>query len=268
MKSPTPSWKNEYNTLKIYQGDSLEILKEWPEDYFDMVFADPPYFLSNDGITCKSGEMVSVNKGIWDKSKGFQADHKFILQWLTLCKRVIKPNGTIWVSGTSHIIYSVGYAMQELGFKILNDIIWFKPNAAPNLSCKYFTHSTETLLWALPNSKGKHTFNYEKIKEINNGKQMRNLWSVPTPPKKEKLFGKHPTQKPLQLLKLVILSSTKSGDIILDPFSGSGTTGVAAIELGRKYIGIELEKDYINLSIKRLENATLLNKGHFSYART
>jgi site-specific DNA-methyltransferase (adenine-specific) len=144
--------------------------------------------------------------------------------------------------------------MQQLGFKILNDIIWFKPNASPNLSCRYFTHSTETVIWAAKNQKSKHTFNYELMKEFGNGKQMRNLWEISPPQPREKIHGKHPTQKPLKLLERILLASTNEGDIVLDPFNGSGSTGVAALRLGRKYIGIEMSQEYLDLTIKRLED--------------
>ena len=222
-----------------------------------MIFADPPYFLSNDGITCHAGRMVSVNKGKWDKSKGIEKNYKFTLQWLKACQRVLRPNGTIWVSGTTHIIYSVGFAMQELGYKILNDIIWYKRNAPPNLSCRYFTHSTEIVLWAAKNAKSKHYFNYQLMKKINQGKQMRNVWEIPAPSSKEKKFGRHPTQKPVELLKRIILASTKEGDLVLDPFCGSSTTGVAAVSLNRRYIGIDLEDEYLHLSKKRIEEVIL-----------
>lgn len=235
-----------------------------------MIFADPPYFLSNGGITCHAGKMVSVNKGKWDKSKGVKETHEFNLEWLKACQRILKPNGTIWVSGTTHIIYSIGFAMQELGYKILNDIVWYKRNAPPNLSCRYFTHSSEIVLWAAKSKKSKHCFNYALMKQFNNGKQMRNLWQftekeeartvdniweISSPPKVEKKFGKHPTQKPIELLKRIILASTQEGDLVLDPFCGSSTTGVAATLLNRRYVGIDFEKEYLELSKKRLVEA-------------
>jgi site-specific DNA-methyltransferase (adenine-specific) len=177
------------------------------------------------------------------------------MTWLSRCQKVLKPNGTIWVSGTQHIIHSVGYAMQQLGMKILNDITWEKPNPPPNLSCRYFTHSTETIIWAAKNEKSKHYFNYEKMREINAGKQMKSVWSMTAPNGDEKGFGKHPTQKPVQLLKRIILASTREGDLIFDPFSGSSTTGVASVLLKRKFVGCELEDEFISLSSKRLERA-------------
>jgi site-specific DNA-methyltransferase (adenine-specific) len=235
-------------------------MKAMPEECVDMVFADPPYMLSNGGFTVHAGKMVSVNKGDWDKSRGVDDDFAFHLDWIEQCRRVLKPNGTIWISGTYHSIYQCGFALQKLGYKILNDISWFKPNASPNLSGRYFTASHETLLWARKDPKAKHTFNYLDMKNGNwhhadylkkEGKQMRSVWAVGTPKTAEKLHGKHPTQKPLALMERIVLAATNPGDLILDPFSGSATTGLAAAKHGRKYVGFDLEKEYIDLSIKR-----------------
>jgi len=248
-------YQNEDYNLKLIHGDSLEILKRLDEENFDMIFADPPYFLSNDGITCKNGKVSSVNKGDWDKSKGFYENYKFTKEWLSLCKRVMKNNATIWVSGTMHIIYIVGFAMQELGFKILNDIVWYKKNPPPNISCRYFTHSTEIILWAKKDSKSKHYFNYELMKKLNYGRQMKNLWEILPPSTEEKKFGKHPTQKPLALLDRIIKASTKENDLILDLFCGSSTTGVAAVLNNRKYLGIDNNIEYLEISKKRLEDS-------------
>jgi site-specific DNA-methyltransferase (adenine-specific) len=234
-----------------------------PENSVDMIFADPPYNLSNGGFTVHSGKRVSVNKGKWDESKGVSMDFEFHVRWIEACYRILKPEGTLWVSGTYHSIYQCGYAMQLLGFKILNDIAWFKPNASPNLSGRYFTASHETLIWARKNEKSKHIFNYQDMKNGNwhekdmlkkQGKQMRSVWSILTPRAEEKTFGKHPTQKSTALLDRVVLSSTNPGDIILDPFTGSSTTGVVALRNKRKFIGIDLEKEYLELSIKRFNN--------------
>lgn len=243
----------------LYEADCLEILNQLPENSIDMIFADPPYNLSNGGFSVHAGRRVSVNKGEWDTSKGFKDDYDFHHKWLEACKRVLKPAGTIWVSGTYHSIYQCGHALQSLGYHILNDISWFKPNAAPNLSCRFFTASHETLIWARKDKKAKHVFNYQEMK---NGKwpedqlkkedlQMRSVWSILTPKKWEKKFGKHPTQKPVDLLKRIILASTKEGDVVLDPFTGSSTTGIAANLFGRKFIGIDREKKFLDLSIKR-----------------
>ena len=247
--------------LLLYEGDCLAVMSLFGDDSFDMIFADPPYMLSNGGVTCGTGEMVSVNKGKWDESKGFLNDYAFYEAWISSCKRILKPTGTIWISGTQHSIYKCGEILQRQGFHLLNDIIWYKPNAAPNLACTTFAHSHETLLWARKDKKARNTFNYTQMKEGNfskdklksPGKQMRSVWSIISTQKREKTFGKHPTQKPLDLLNRIILASTKADDLILDPFNGSGTTGVACRSIGnRRYIGIEKEKEYIELTIKRL----------------
>jgi site-specific DNA-methyltransferase (adenine-specific) len=238
--------------LRIYQGDCLDILEKIPPSSVDLVFADPPYFLSNGGITCHAGKMVSVNKGSWDVSQGPDANHAFNKSWLAACQRVLKPNGAIWVSGTAHVIHGVGFAMQQLNFKLLNDISWVKPNPPPNLSCRYFTHATETIIWAAKDKKSRHTFNYKLMKETNRGKQMKSVWEIKPPETWEKKFGKHPTQKPVALLERILLASTNEGDTVLDPFAGGGTTLVTAFRLARRAIGCELSLDYINLSIRRI----------------
>ena len=240
----------------LYQSNCLEfmdtLLKKYPEGVFSMIFADPPYFLSNGGISCHAGKMVKVDKGDWDKSQGPVLNHEFNVSWLSLCQKLLKENGTMWVSGTSHVIHSVGYAMQQLGMKLLNDITWEKPNPPPNLSCRYFTHSTETIIWAAKNEKTKHIFHYQKMRKENGGKQMKTVWNIRPPAKSEKEFGKHPTQKPLLLLERIIEASTDEGDLIFDPFAGSSTTGVAAIRRNRKFVGCELEHEFIALSKERL----------------
>ena len=249
---------------RIYKANSIEFMNSMPEKSVDMIFADPPYNLSNDGYTVHAGKRVSVNKGEWDKSKGIKEDFDFHFKWLEAARKILKDDGSIWVSGTYHSIYACGYAMQLLDFRFLNDIAWYKPNAAPNLGCRMFTASHETLIWASKSKKAKHTFNYDLMREgnfphdslKNPGKQMRSVWSITTPSKSEKLHGKHPTQKPLTLLERIIVSSTNPGDLVLDPFSGSATTGVAAILNMRKYIGIDLDENYINdLAIPRIKDA-------------
>jgi len=178
-----------------------------------MIFADPPYMLSNDGITCYAGKMVSVNKGNWDKSNGFDNDLNFHEAWISECKRILKPEGTIWISGTYHSIYQCGFIMQKLGFHILNDIVLYKPNAAPNLSRTVFAASHENLIWARKDKNARHIFNYDLMKNglfkedifKNETKQMRSVWAINTPKPGEKVFGKHPTQKPIDLLKRIIV---------------------------------------------------------------
>lgn len=256
------------NDFTLYHGNSLDLLSHIADNSVDMVFADPPYNLSNGGFTVHAGRRVSVHKGDWDKSSGFEDDLNFHMQWIAAVKRILKPEATLWVSGTYHSIYQCGYAIQLQGYKILNDIAWYKPNASPNLSGRYFTASHETLIWARKDPKAKHYFEYKAMKHNSwpndalkkPDKQMRSIWSISTPPPSEKAFGKHPTQKPMDLLRRVVIASTKPGDIILDPFTGSSTTGLAAIEEGRKFIGIDLEKDYLDLSIKRYNSLTKQDK--------
>jgi len=257
-----PFFKSQNSAL--YQGDCVEVMNSLPEKSVDMIFADPPYNLSNDGYTVHAGKRVSVNKGTWDKSAGTENDFSFHQKWIEACKRVLKDDGTIWISGTYHSIYACGYALQLQDFRMLNDIAWYKPNAAPNLGCRMFTASHETLIWASKSKKSKHTFNYSAMREgnfpgdmiKNPGKQMRSVWSIITPSKSEKLYGKHPTQKPLKLLDRIVLSSTNPGDVVLDPFCGSSTTGVAAILNNRKFIGIDLDDKFLtDLSAPRLTDA-------------
>jgi len=250
-----PKSKTQSLDFVLYKADSIELMQLIPNDSVDLIFADPPYFLSNGGITCHAGKMVSVNKGKWDESKGVEANHKFNKAWLKECQRILTKDGSIWVSGTAHIIHSIGYAMQQLGFKLLNDIVWFKINPPPNLACRYFTHSTETIIWVAKNKKSKHKFNYKEMKSVT-GKQMKNtwqdlFWSITPPKKEEKEYGKHPTQKPIELLDRIIKSSSKEGDIVLDPFNGHGTSGIAAYRLNRKYIGIDIDEDYLDVTVKR-----------------
>lgn len=249
---------NIEKNIYLYQANCLElmdeILKKYPDGCFDMIFADPPYFLSNGGVTCENGKMVSVNKGDWDKSRGAELNHEFNLEWISRCQKLLKPNGTLWISGTQHVIYSIGFALQQLNMKILNNITWEKPNPPPNLSCRYFTHSTETIIWAAKNDKSKHVFNYEDMKKVNADKQMQSVWRIAPPSKQEKSFGKHPTQKPIELLERCILASTSEGDFVFDPFNGGGTTGVSALKHGRKYVGIDLDESYLQLSVSRFNS--------------
>jgi site-specific DNA-methyltransferase (adenine-specific) len=238
------------------------VLGAMPENSVDMIFADPPYLLSNGGFSVHAGKRVSVHKGDWDKSNGVKKDFEFHLAWIEAARRVLKPQGTIWISGTYHSIYQCGFALQVAGFHVLNDVAWFKPNAAPNLSCRFFTASHETLVWARKDKNAKHTFNYDLMKNgiwpedalKKPGLQMRSVWSLGTPKTAEKKFGKHPTQKPQDLLKRIVLASTKKGDLIVDPFAGSSTTGIEACLNGRKFIGIDLDNKYLDLSIQRFED--------------
>ena len=242
---------------KLYTADCIKQMSKMQSNSIDLIFADPPYFLSTDkGITCQSGKMVSVSKGEWDKSCGFNDMHSFNRRWIRKCYRILKETGSIFISGTFHNIYSIGMALQQEGFTIINNITWQKVNPPPNLACKCFTHSTETVIWAVKNKK-KYTFNYALMKEMNGGKQMKDVWTGTLTPKREKTFGRHPTQKPEYLLERIILATTNEGDTVLDTFCGSGTTGVVAIRNKRNFIGIDNEQEYIELSERRLSNEKL-----------
>lgn len=251
------AWAGGDGRALLYRANCLELLdriiERHPHGFFDMIFADPPYFLSNGGVTCHGGKMVKVDKGDWDRSQGPAYNHEFNLAWLQRCQAALKPDGTLWVSGTHHVIHSVGFAMQQLGMKLLNDIIWEKPNPPPNLACRTFTHSTETLIWAAKTEKSRHRFHYRKMKADNGDRQMKSVWRLPAPAKGEKAHGRHPTQKPVELLLRCIEASTDPGDRIFDPFNGSGTTGVAALRSGRQYVGSELDAAFVRLTAARLE---------------
>ena len=260
MVCETPYYfKSSDKAFTLLQGDCIELLNQF-DFKFDMIFADPPYFLSNDGISVQSGKMVSVNKGDWDKSQGFDKDNEFNHKWLKACQNHLTDNGTIWISGTFHNIFSVAQMLTELGFKILNCITWAKTNPPPNLSCRYFTHSTEFIIWARKSKKSSHYYNYELMKEINGGKQMKDVWSIPAIAPWEKSCGKHPTQKPLALLTRIILASTQKNAWILDPFTGSSTTGIAANLVNRRFLGIDREAEFLTISKNRkleIENSQI-----------
>lgn len=252
-RSIMPTYKTENSMLIL--GDTFQVLDKMKSQSVDLIFADPPYFLSNGGISCSGGKQVSVNKGDWDASSGLSQKHRFNRRWIHRCRRILKPNGSIWISGTLHNIFSIGMALEQENFKIINNITWQKTNPPPNLACRCFTHSTETIIWAkLNDKKAKHIFHYEVMKEENEGKQMKDVWTTSLTPPSEKKEGKHPTQKPLAILERIIKASSDPGDIVMDPFCGSSTTGVAAQKLGRKYIGIDSNSEYIDLSIRRLKN--------------
>lgn len=256
-------YRSENKDFTLAKGNCLDLLPNI-NFQFDMIFADPPYFLSNGGISVQNGKQVSVNKGDWDKSKGFVEDNKFNYEWISACREKLKEDGTIWISGTYHNIFSIAQILNELNFRILNCITWAKTNPPPNLSCKFFTHSTEFIIWARKNKHITHYFNYDLMKKINGGSQMRDLWSLPAIAKWEKSCGKHPTQKPLPLLARIILASTKEDAWILDPFTGASTTGIAANLLNRRFLGLDREEEFLELSKRRrieIENV----KNRFEY---
>ena len=238
------------SVLLIICGDTFELLPQF-KFKFDMIFADPPYFLSSGGISVQSGKIVCVDKGDWDKSMSPEDINAFNMKWLLLCREKLKDNGTIWISGTYHNIFSVANSLTLLNYKILNVITWAKTNPPPNISCRYFTYSTEFIIWARKKEKVAHYYNYDLMKLINDGKQMTDVWRLPAIAPWEKSCGKHPTQKPIPLLARIIMASTQTGAWILDPFAGSSTTGIAANLLGRRYLGIEREEEYAKMGVNR-----------------
>lgn len=257
-----PYYKSPNRDFTLLHGNCFQLLKEF-DFKFNCIFADPPYFLSNGGISVQSGKVVCVDKGEWDKSKSLQEMMEFNMEWLSLCREKLKDNGTIWISGTYHNIFSVANCLNELGYKILNVITWAKTNPPPNISCRYFTYSTEFIIWARKSEKKPHYFNYDLMKQINGDKQMTDVWHLPAIAVWEKSCGKHPTQKPLALLSRIIMASTQPGEWVLDPFCGSSTTGIAANLLGRRYLGIEQEQEFATMSRNRreeLNNTDVVNK--------
>lgn len=245
-------YKSSNRNFTLLHGDCFQLLRDF-DFKFNCIFADPPYFLSNGGISVQSGKIVSVNKGEWDKGKSQQEIQDFNKEWLRLCRDKLVDNGTIWISGTYHNIFSVAHCLTELGYKILNVVTWVKTNPPPNISCRYFTYSTEFIIWARKTAKQPHYFNYELMKQINGDKQMTDVWHLPAIAPWEKSCGKHPTQKPLALLARIIMASTREGEWVLDPFCGSSTTGIAANLLGRRFLGIDQDEGYINMGQRRRE---------------
>ena len=251
------------NTILL--GDSLGIMKKIPSKSVDLIFADPPYNLQlKDTLYRPDQTIVEAVTQDWDKFNTYKEYDNFTEQWLKESKRILKKGGALWVIGSYHNILRVGTSIQNHGFWILNDIIWHKTNPMPNFRGTRFTNAHETLLWCTTSRKAKYTFNYQNLKELNDGKQMRSDWYIPICSGKERLRENnnqrsHPTQKPEALMYRIILSSTNKGDIILDPFLGSGTTAVVAKKLQRNFIGIEQDKEYISLAKKRLKQTKVLN---------
>lgn len=249
-KALVPTFTSQDSKFILYQDDCNDLLPQMKET-FDLIFADPPYFLSNDGLSIQSGKIVSVNKGEWDRSEDVEDIDRFNMQWIANAKMALKSTGSIMISGTYHNIFSLGRALQKLDFKILNIITWQKTNPPPNFSCRYLTHSTEQIIWARKSHKHKHIFNYELLKKLNDNKQMKDVWVFPAIAAWEKAHGKHPTQKPLALLVRLLLMASNEDSVICDPFSGSATTGIAANLLDRKFVGIEKEHEFIDISKAR-----------------
>ena len=256
-------------TNKILLGDSIAVLKKLPDSSVDLVFADPPYYMQTEGELLRSdGTSFAGVEDAWDKFESYKTYDDFSEQWLRECRRVLKPNGSIWVIGSFQNIYRMGYIMQSLGFWILNDVIWSKPNAVPNFGGTRFQNSHETMLWCTKSKTAKFTFNYKTMKHLHGGTQEKSVWDIGICIGAERIkdaSGKkaHTTQKPDALLYKVILSSTRPGDVVLDPFFGTGTTGAVAKKLGRNYIGIDNSEAYIALATERIEKVTTdLNEIH------
>lgn len=250
--------------VRIYQGDAVAVMDMLADECVDLIFADPPYNLSNGGYTCHAGRRASVSKGDWDKSRGVEEDFLFHSDWIRACRRILKPNGSLWVSGTYHSIYICGFALQRQGWHLINDICWFKPNAAPNLACRMFTASHETLLWVRKDKKAKHFFNYDLVKNgewpddflKRDNRQMRSVWAIGTPKGVEKKHGRHPTQKPEALLDRIVLACSGEGDVVFDPFCGSAATGASALRNGRKFVGVDRDRDYLDkIAIPKIKEA-------------
>ena len=255
----TPFYATKGSEFALYLGDCREVVPQL-DGRFDMIFADPPYFLSNGGVSVNAGKAVCVDKGSWDVSRGYALDAEFNLEWLKVCREKLTESGTIWVCGNFHNIFSVANALSELGYRILNAVTWQKTNPPPNLSCRFFTHSTEILVWARKSKKVPHFYNYELMHKIAGGRQMTDVWRMPAIAPWEKSCGKHPTQKPLALVVRAILASTKKGARVLDPFTGSSTTGIAANLTGRTFVGIDREEPYLDMSIMRFTQLPKMRK--------
>lgn len=246
----TPLHQIGNNEFTLFHGDSLELIVHIGKKV-DMIFADPPYFLSKRGIKQINGTWKSFDKGEWDRVTTHNKINEFNKTWLSACRNILKEDGTIFVTGTYHNIFSVATCMLELGYKILNIIVWQKSDAKPTLSRSYFSFTTEYIVWARKNEKVTHFFNCELMEQLNGGTRMSDVWRIPFLSPWEMKCGRHPTQKPLRLLYRIILSSTHIGDTILDPFAGSCTTGIAANLLERKFIGIDQSLDYLMYGIRR-----------------
>lgn len=245
-----PFFLSDDSAFELYQGDTMEVLSKL-DKYCDVIFADPPYFLSRGYSSKINGEWKSFEKGEWDRVTSLDKINQFNRDWLSACRKVLKDDGTIWVSGTYHNIFSVASCLVELGFKVLNIIVWQKSDAKPTLSRNYFNFTTEYIVWARKSEKVTHFFNCDLMEQINGGNRMSDVWRIPFISSWEMKLGKHPTQKPLRLLYRIILASTREGETVLDPFAGSCTTGIAANLLGRKFIGIDQSQEFLDYGIRR-----------------
>lgn len=256
-----PYYQAKDDEFTLYNGDTRKLVN-YIDKKIDMIFADPPYFLSKNKSICINGNWKSFEKGTWDRVTSQENINEFNRSWLSTCRNILKEDGTIFVTGTYHNIFSVASCMVELGYKILNIIVWQKSDAKPTLSRKYFNFTTEYIVWARKNDNIPHFFNCDLMEQLNGGVRMSDVWRIPFLSSWELKCGKHPTQKPLRLLYRIILASTHEGDTILDPFAGSCTTGIAANLLNRKFIGIDQDIDYLSYGIRRkheIEDTNIAN---------
>lgn len=245
-------FNTENDSFTLYEGDCIECLNHIDKQV-DMIFADPPYFLSKGVRLTINGKTKSFDKGDWDRANSYDDISAFNYQWISQCRKVLKDSGTIWISGTFHNIFLVANTLVELGFKILNVIVWQKSDPRPTLSSQYFSFTSEYIVWARKSENISHYFNCDLMTQLNGGARMPDVWRIPILSSCELKFGGHPTQKPLRLLYRIITSSSREGDLILDPFAGSCTTGIAAFLLKRKFIGIEKKQEYLELGVKRYQ---------------
>lgn len=237
----------------VYRADCVEFMRLVPPGCVDMVFADPPYRLSSGGVTVRGGRLAPVDKGEWDRPRGLREDYAFDLRWLRGVRRILKPDGTVWITGTHHNVFSVGFALLRLGFRIIQTIVWEKPDPPPNALHTAFTHAHELLVWASRSRSSRYTFNHGVFEGSGaSSSPLTSVWRIPSAPPAERLCGYHPTQKPLRLVRRTILASTREKELVFDPFCGSGTTAVAARELGRAFVGTELEEEFCTLAARRI----------------
>ena len=249
-------WQSEDERLTIHSGDAVNVMRGMADESADLVWADPPYHLSGKGSTCQGGKRKRVAKGAWDVPKMPMEHLAYCMTWIGEARRILKPSGTIMVCGSMHNVSVVGFALQSLECRMLNDICWVKANPSPNLGCRMLTHSHESILWASLGPRAKHYFNYKELKALNGDKQLKDVWTFKRPHPRETVHGKHPTQKPRDLVTRCLIAALPEGGLVVDPFAGSGTTGVAAAlgaERGWRYAGIELDPQWNEIAQARMQ---------------
>ena len=256
IKEPEPYWQSPDGRCSFYKGDCLDLLPKLAI-CADVVCTDPPYFLSNDGQTIVGGKVMNVNKGEWDRSKGIEQDHEFNHAWIDACSESMSDDATLWSTGTSHNIYSVGFALQQSRFRVLNHVTWHKKAPPPNYTLRCIRHSSEQIVWAAKNAESKYYFDYDESKRLYGGGQMRDMWILSAAAKAEKRHGKHPTQKPVKLIDRMLAVSCPKDGLVLDPFMGSGTAAVVAARRGFEFVGIELDEKWLDVAVRRVKDERL-----------